>query len=216
MKTTFFEGEAMKKKFVPGPPKYAPANHFEWTRKDPYLTTSRPKGKIGDLKRISFAEEIANKKKSVPAPWKYKQMENWNKSVGKRVKGTQKYSEEKYTYIDEVIHLSKKSLPCNKYKETRMELTMPRSPKASFQPQLASQIGDRLKKISKVSELKIDMMDSFKKTQLRKIHFSNSGSARTTFIDSTVKAKKGIPGAGAYFKDKKKFFKNSRLSAKLS
>ena len=54
----FFEHEANKKKFVPGPPRYEAAQHFQWTKRDIYLAGSRPKGKIGDKKKITFSEEV--------------------------------------------------------------------------------------------------------------------------------------------------------------
>jgi hypothetical protein len=125
---SFFEEHAKKKKLVPGPGKYKPTEHANWTKREVYTAACRPKGKLGDYTKVTFTEEIAKRKKSIPPPGKYRDHENWNHSVGKRTKGTQKLNETMYTNMDEITQVIAKEIPAsNKYKAHDLEKTQARS-----------------------------------------------------------------------------------------
>lgn len=118
-------------------------------KKEVYTQGCRPKGKVGDYVKVTFTEEIGKIKKAIPAPGKYKDLENWKKSCGKRPKGTYNPKETIYTMIDECHFLSKKIPASNKYKIHNLEVTKPRIFQASFNDKEEGRIGERMKKIDK-------------------------------------------------------------------
>ena len=126
---SFFDEHAKNKKMIPGPGKYQNTEHTSWMKRDIYMGACRPKGKVSDQPKVSSTEEIAKKKKAIPAPGKYKDHESWKKQVGKRVTGTQKYSEAVYTEFDEITYVRAKEVPAaNKYKIPALDKTLMRSP----------------------------------------------------------------------------------------
>lgn len=60
-----------------------------------------------------------------------------------------------------------------------------------------------MRKIEKQSTQDIEAHESYKKTQLGKVGFSNSRSKRVNYFDQWVQRRSFVPGVGAYFKVKK-------------